>query len=488
VTADALARRAPRAGPGSVRVARADIGVLASLRKRLLAAGYAAADAAEFKRLARATTPNDAGSIVRARGVYDPLVTLLELLWAGGRVSSESARRALAPLTVDELARIGLLRADREWVRPSCSVAEHDGLLVFGDPPSDDRQDVVMALSSISEVAACLTPRKPCRTMLDLGTGSGVQALLAARHCQRVVGVDVNPRALWFAALGQAANQVDNVEWRHGSWFEPVAGERFDLVVANPPYLISPDHEFTYRDSDTPDICARLSRQAPAHLEEDGLAILLCMWGHADEEGWEEIPRSWVTDSGCDAIIVCFQTHDSLAHAVGWNSPPARGLAPPVLRDNVARWVRYLEDRGIGAVSFGAIVLRRRTCGRNWTAVTRASGTCEGEAARQLARIFDGNDLLSSGEDLLRGRYSIPEGASVSQRFVRGPGGWVERVANVSVPGELGVSASVDPDALDVLFRCDGHSSLGALLDDQSQAPAVEEAVRALLGRGLLIS
>ena len=63
-----------------------------------------------------------------------------------------------------------------------------------------------------------------------------------------MTAVDVNPRALRYAALNARLNGLANVETREGSWLEPVADERFDLVVCNPPYVLSPDRDYLFRD------------------------------------------------------------------------------------------------------------------------------------------------------------------------------------------------------------------------------------------------
>ena len=86
---------------------------------------------------------------------------------------------------------------------------------------------------------------------LDVGTGNGIQAVLASRHAGAVVATDVSERALAFAEFNCDLNDADNVELRLGSFLEPAAGERFGLVVSNPPFAISPDHD------------ARLPRRRP---------------------------------------------------------------------------------------------------------------------------------------------------------------------------------------------------------------------------------
>jgi methylase of polypeptide subunit release factors len=73
---------------------------------------------------------------------------------------------------------------------------------------------------------------------LDVGTGSGIGAIFAARLGYRVVGVDLNPAAVRCARLNVMLNQLEaRVEIRSGDLFAPVAGDRFDLVLFNPPFF-----------------------------------------------------------------------------------------------------------------------------------------------------------------------------------------------------------------------------------------------------------
>ncbi len=80
------------------------------------------------------------------------------------------------------------------------------------------------------------TPTRPVGTVLDVGTGCGIQALRAADYAGTVTATDVNPRATDLTAATAALNGLD-FEILEGSWFEPVAGRTFDQIVANPPFV-----------------------------------------------------------------------------------------------------------------------------------------------------------------------------------------------------------------------------------------------------------
>jgi SAM-dependent methyltransferase len=461
-----------------------------ALGDTLRQAGLDANVVEEARRLRRFLSAEDAMP-ERLRAEYDthPLGPLVALLVLGNRINPVDAVRALAPLTLEDMLDAGLIDADGDTVRSRIRVSTLDGLVLLGDRADAVPRDHVSAFTGPSLLTSWLTPRDRRRSMLDLGTGSGVQALLAARHCDRVVGVDINPHALELANLNAQLAGVDNVEWRCGSWLEPVADERFDLIVTNPPYVVSPDTEFTYRDSGMApgELVAKLCREIPAHLEDRGVAVILCQWPHASEKDWHEGPQEWTRASGCDVVVVRFKGSDPLDHAVGWNTPPVRALPPDEFRGTVARWHRYFAEKGIGDISFGAIVLRRRRHETPWTRFTRATAMPGEGAARQLTRMFAGNDLVRrGGDDLLNHRYAVPEGLSVGQRFTRRKSGWAARMATASMTGELGVSASIDPDALDLVFRCDAFATLRELMAVEGSGELALETILELLVNGLL--
>src|SRR5215218_11246164 len=148
--------------------------------------------------------------------------------------------------------------------------------------------DHVLGIGAATRTLASLTVRRPVDAALDLGTGSGAQALLASRHAQRVVATDINPRALRYARTNVTLNGTRNVDLREGSLFAAVEGDSFDLIVSNPPFVVSPDTSFVYRDAgsrgDT--ISETVVQGAAAHLRAGGFATVVASWVHTtDEDG-----------------------------------------------------------------------------------------------------------------------------------------------------------------------------------------------------------
>jgi release factor glutamine methyltransferase len=121
--------------------------------------------------------------------------------------------------------------------------------------------------------------------VLDLGTGSGVGAIFAARRGAQVKAVDINPEAVRCARINVLLNHLEKqVEVRQGDLFEPVAGERFDLVFFNPPfYRGQPDDKLDHAwRGET--IFERFSSQLPAILKPNGVAwLVLSSLGDCDE-------------------------------------------------------------------------------------------------------------------------------------------------------------------------------------------------------------
>jgi release factor glutamine methyltransferase len=112
--------------------------------------------------------------------------------------------------------------------------------------------------------------------VLDMGTGSGVCAVFAANHARRVVAVDINASAVRCAGINAQLNLVEHkIDLRHGDLFAPVSGERFDLILFNPPFLRGSPRDDRDRAWRSTDVAERFSAGLGAHLKPGGSALVL---------------------------------------------------------------------------------------------------------------------------------------------------------------------------------------------------------------------
>lgn len=116
----------------------------------------------------------------------------------------------------------------------------------------------------------------PDAAVLDMGTGSGVCALVAARRARRVVAVDVSPAAVRCARLNALLNDLDRrVDVREGDLFSPLEGQRFDLVLFNPPFLLGAPKDHRDAAWRSADAARRFAAGLGAHLAPGGAALVL---------------------------------------------------------------------------------------------------------------------------------------------------------------------------------------------------------------------
>ena len=285
-------------------------------------------EVADAALLRNETTP----ALRRTANDHGPLATLTRLFLLQTTVTAGAAEAAL-PSLVDRLVAEGVLDrsvgevAARLDVRPYAT--EDSTLWVVSDLtpgldglPQQIGADHVLGISPASTSLAQLTTRAEAGSSLDLGTGCGVQALHLASHSTKVVATDVNPRALGIARFNAALNEVgDRVEVRDGSFFEPVRGERFDLIATNPPFVISPatGELLVYRDSGLPGdrVVEDIVRAAPGHLTEHGWCQVLANWVVERDRPWDERLAAWLTPE-VDALVVQRELVDPAAYVELW--------------------------------------------------------------------------------------------------------------------------------------------------------------------------
>ncbi|GIH98135.1 N5-glutamine methyltransferase family protein [Planobispora takensis] len=295
---------------------------------------------------------------LRATRDGDPLAALIRLWWLGVPVEAPEG------LPAAELAAAGLVTPDGDRIVATVHLQpwEGGGYVVSdrkvrpGDPGL--RADHVVGAGGASANLAQLASRRPVERALDLGTGCGVQVLPLAGRAREIVATDVNPRALELARLSWALSGIDGVDAREGSLFDPVEGERFDLVVSNPPFVISPGGRFAYRESgfQADGFCRDLVRLAPRHLNPGGTCQLLANWLHVEGEDWRDRVGGWLTGTGCDGWAVQRDVQDPAEYVELWLRDAAE-QGTSRYRELYDEWLGWFEEAGVTGIGFGWITL-----------------------------------------------------------------------------------------------------------------------------------
>lgn len=451
----------------------------------------------------------------RARTLTDPAAVLARLLILGDDVTPAELSAAL-PRSAEHAAGLGLVgpapagtaRA-RMDLRP---VDLGEGTLYLAADLGESTTghavaaEHVLGLGGASRTLAELTVRSPVARALDLGTGSGVQALALAGRCEAVVATDISTRALDYAAFNAALNEVD-LDLRAGSMLEPVAGECFDLVVSNPPFVITPRAAgalpaYTYRDAGgTGDAMARdLVTTLGAHLAPGGIAQLLLNWEIHDPSDPFGRVRTWCEDSGLDAWVIGRETADPCEYAETWLRDG--GITPD--RDRVAwdrgylAWLADFEDRGVQAVGFGYLTLHRPAAPaggsrahRPWLRTEELTGALPGPLGAAVSATLAAKDALATLDDAALAALPLTVAADVTEERHYRPGSAHPEVIVLHQGGGLGRSVRADTALAAVVGASDGELTTAqiaagvAVLTDTAPEAVLESVLPDI--RGLVL-
>ena len=392
--------------------------------------------------------------VLRRTAGSEPLTTLARLFVLGVPVEAEHAAAAGVPrswLLADGTAAVRLQPVGHGGVEV---VVPHDA----GRAATGVHPDQVLGVGAASLTLAAATPRNRVDQVLDLGCGSGVQALLADDHAGQVVATDRNPRAVALTRLAAALNDAD-VEAVEGDLLAPVAGREFDLVVSNPPFVISPGSRYTYRDAglDADDVCRRLVQEIPAHLALGGHAVLLANWLHVEGEDGDDRVRGWFEGTGCDGWVVQRELAAPEDYATAWLRDTDEGGRFDELFDT---WVSWFRERRVEAVAFGVLALRRSD-GPTSVALDVVDQPIAATWGEEVLDHFVRRDALASGA--LDRCWRLRPDVRLHQVATAGPEGWMVDSQLLQQSAGLRWSGGTDAHGAALLAGCDGETPLGTL-------------------------
>ena len=427
--------------------------------------------------------------------------------------------------------------------------------------------DHIMPVGGATRTLAALAAYGADERVLDVGTGCGYHAILAALCGARVTATDVSARALGYARFNAALAGAE-IDFRRGSLLEPVRGprsdpadavdsadswsaahERYDVVVSNPPFVITPeaaraDGVRTYRDGgrEGDSLLAELVGELRGVLVPGGRAWMLGNWeikasdaapdrslGSASDlscdaapdrpldavPDWARGPAAWIPD-GLDAWVIQREVLAPPDYAEMWlrdggQTPRDRGYEKAY-----AAWLDDFERRGVIGVGMGYISVRAPeeelgdwnawdwdAAGSNsedsakrrpWRRFEELSGPAPIDLHGYVEGVWAHRDLLRAGDSALLAARLDCRGV---EHRLHSPGQAEPFILKLAQAAGFAAEVQVTSAVAGVVGACDGELTLGALCDAVAQLlgePAedvrteVLPAVRELVGLGILIS
>lgn len=462
----------------------------ADLRTVFSQAGYNEDDLQTKLGTAAPPAPHEVQSRLYATREVSAQNALVRLFLLGVTLARDATAEALPTAFIDLVLRSGLVSDEEDRLVANVVIVPVGKLLFASDTfrmlGSDERAEfVVPAKNSAADFLRRLTLRDPAGTVLDLGCGCGVHALLAAEHCDKVVATDISTAAVEYARFNARFNDIRNIEVLAGDLFEPVAGRTFDLILCNPPFIIGPTSDFTYRDNpmELDDFCRLLAREGAAHLNDSGHLQMLCEWVETADQMARERIGEWVQRLGCDAWVLRGTPKSPARYVAGRLTDLAGADYKPAT--TYEEWLAYFEERSVTAVNPGMLVLRRRNAD-NWFHMLTVPGEPvdeSGDAVAERIAACDFLELCEDDETLLDATLRISACIELEQRFGRSDEGWRSQRVVLQVTEGLPLETEIDLPILAFLNQVDGNRSLRDCIGRFCELTAAEpgELTRQLL-------
>ncbi len=456
-----------------------------------------------------------------------PLATLARLFVLGLPVQPDQLDRALPRLSTPGAIALGLITPDGAPIldlRPYSAVdasgtvnwwiaSDLDEVALGHELPADH----VLGVGGASTTLTALIMPARVDVALDLGTGCGIQAMHAARFAHRVIATDISERAIRIASFNASLNGVTNIEFRLGSLFEPVLSERFDHVISNPPFVITPRDalvtHYEYRDGGFvgDGVIAAVIDSLESVLAPGGVAQLLGNWEYGvlgDATGLDEyvVPqesdglermRRRIAHTGLDAWVVERERQSVELYAETWirdgGTKPGRAFD-----EWYGAWLDDFAARGVTEVGFGYLTLRRPAHGGPLLSrFERYSEPLGGSLGAHTKALLDAHDWLAAHDDDQLVAQAFTVAADVTEERHYWPGDEHPSAITLRQGGGFARSFPVGTALAAVVGACDGTLSLAAIVGAVAQLLELEEQtliaeilteVRELVETGVLLA
>jgi len=443
-----------------------------ALRNALLACDYTEAAICQRYQIARV-------SDLRADAAIEPtdvVRALVRLFIEGGALPPS----ATSQLPIAELAALGFINASPDRIVANAMLYPTRGLYIASDrshpiekdsPPPDDI--VYPAIVPNTELFLDYIPRTPCDALLDLCSGTGIAALVAAKSGARHAwAFDLTPRCTHFAEFNRRLNAVSNMTPAAGDLYQPAGDLTFDRIVSHPPYLpvYRPHFVFDSGGQDGEQVVKRMVEDLPRYLRPGGRFYALTM-GSDRSQPFEMRLRQWLGQSQGD-FDVTFLVRRAI-------SPREYSADTVVLHkgsaEDIAGWRELFKQWGVRSMAYGIVVIQRRASNRQVFTVRRESGENTGPA--ELEWLVDWATAGLDASMVLTLKPNTREKVTLRIDHLFTENDWHPASYRVASDYPFNEDMRAEPWTAHMLTLADGSRTVQELLDRLKSDAALPESV-----------
>jgi SAM-dependent methyltransferase len=302
-------------------------------------------------------------------------------------------------------------------------------------------------------------PTDHCERFLDLCSGSGNAALRAASdYAGHAWSLDVAESSAHCAEFNRLLNGTANATVGRGDLFEPVRGQTFDRIVANPPYMpsIRPAELYAYGGELGDKITRRIVEELPAYLQPGGRFYCVTAGPDRKTEGFESRIRSWLASSGPQFDVFLVERRqlstDTIAHQ---QATRTRGGI-----DEVDEWKKVFEKYEVENIVYGTVLIQRHTGPSKPVTVRRSKGRQLGTAEIEWLRSWE-TAAAEGGifQRILDSRPIVAPSLTLQVTHRLQGGELAPQDFRLETNYPFTVECSIQPWAAYVLPRCDGKTT-----------------------------
>src|SRR5258706_369303 len=190
--------------------------------------------------------------------------------------------------------------------------------------------------------------------------------------------------------------------------FEPVLGRKFDLIVANLPYVIAPAKKYIYRDPDQPgdQSIRKILLETPEYLNEGGFAHVIITWINRGSEPWWALLKEMRQCAQTDSWLNHNGSRSADEYAAMWISTDAK-KEPKKYSKEIVEWTNWDRSQGYVQFELGAMTMRHRFHGKNWCIATEVKKFLSDSLGEELNQLFENQDDLENQANLLDAKFIV---------------------------------------------------------------------------------